>query len=626
MKLFGSLTELVATVFRKNNQNITLRPNQATTYTAARDIQTPPQDANSVLVSESATQTLSNKTMGSTNTLTGSTSASFTNTGTISLPTTTDTLIGRVSTDQGANRLKNKDLEDATVAFVDDGDATKKFRFQASGITTGTTRTITVPDADITLASRAGTETLQNKTLDNTNTITVKDANFTIQDDGDTTKQAVFQASSITTATTRTYILPDGSTTLVGTALLQTLSNKAIDNSCSITMKGNSFTLEDQTDVTKQATFDMSGITTGTSRTFTFPDANTTLVGTATTQTLSNKTLASPTITTSSSYSNQAAIKFFEQTGNGTNFIAFEAPDAVTSDTTFKLPDGDGSVGQVLKTDGSKNLGWTSVATNSLNQFNVNVGDSGNTAQQANTSLLGDISATYLTSTVTITNASPTVVTWTSHGLSSGDRVYFTSTGSLPSGLSTSTTYWITVINANTFNVSSTLSNAQTGTYINTTTAGSGTHSGFAGALKIRATAIPGIYDGSTPTAGYVGEYFIDTAANDYSASQSATQQTTRSVPPGIWKIEVRLHIEANGTGTGNNFSMLLNAPTSGSTDGTDKISNQGTSTANTGQFMGTCANIYSFSAATTVTTNFTFTRTAGTVGPRTAVIYQRIR
>ncbi len=63
MKFFGSLTRLVAAVFRKNGQDITLRPNQSTTYTAARDIQTPPQDANSVLVSENASQAITNKTV-----------------------------------------------------------------------------------------------------------------------------------------------------------------------------------------------------------------------------------------------------------------------------------------------------------------------------------------------------------------------------------------------------------------------------------------------------------------------------------------------------------------------------------------------------------------------------------
>jgi hypothetical protein len=71
MKLFGSLTELVSAIFRKDSQTVTLRPNQSVTYTAARDIQTPAQDADSVLVSRTSTDTLTNKTIsGAANTLT----------------------------------------------------------------------------------------------------------------------------------------------------------------------------------------------------------------------------------------------------------------------------------------------------------------------------------------------------------------------------------------------------------------------------------------------------------------------------------------------------------------------------------------------------------------------------
>lgn len=63
MKLFGSLAELVQVKWRKDNQEITSRPNQSTTYTSDRDIQLPPGDANHVLVSQNATQALSNKTI-----------------------------------------------------------------------------------------------------------------------------------------------------------------------------------------------------------------------------------------------------------------------------------------------------------------------------------------------------------------------------------------------------------------------------------------------------------------------------------------------------------------------------------------------------------------------------------
>ncbi|USN97119.1 MAG: hypothetical protein H6797_00850 [Candidatus Nomurabacteria bacterium] len=66
----------------------------------------------------------------------------------------------------------------------------------------------------------SATATLQNKTLDNSNSLTLKDANLTIQDDSDTSKQAKLQLSGITTGTTRTYTLPDASGTVALTSLI----------------------------------------------------------------------------------------------------------------------------------------------------------------------------------------------------------------------------------------------------------------------------------------------------------------------------------------------------------------------------------------------------------------------
>lgn len=48
----------------------------------------------------------------------------------------------------------------------------------------------------------------------------------------------------------------------------------------------------------------------------------------------------------------------FKETGGGSNYSAFQAPSSLTGDVTFTLPDGDGSAGQVLSTNGSGTLSW----------------------------------------------------------------------------------------------------------------------------------------------------------------------------------------------------------------------------------------------------------------------------
>lgn len=75
--------------------------------------------------------------------------------------------------------------------------------------------------------------------------------------------------------------------------------------------------------------------------------------------------------------------------------------------------------------------------------------------------------------TVTISNASPGVVTWTGHGLVADTAVVFTTTGALPTGLTAGTTYYVkTVLDVDTFTVAAT----KGGTVIDTSSAGSGTH------------------------------------------------------------------------------------------------------------------------------------------------------
>jgi len=61
-------------------------------------------------------------------------------------------------------------------------------------------------------------------------------------------------------------------------------------------------------------------------------------------------------------FANQKSVRLLEQTGNGTNYIGLSAPDAVTANVTLKLPDGAGSTGQVLSTDGVGALSWINAA------------------------------------------------------------------------------------------------------------------------------------------------------------------------------------------------------------------------------------------------------------------------
>lgn len=86
-----------------------------------------------------------------------------------------------------------------------------------------------------------------------------------------------------------------------------------------------------------------------------------------------------------------------------------------------------------------------------------------------------------VTSTVTITIASPGVVSWTAHGLSNGATVNILTTGALPTGLTAGTTYYVVSAAANTFSLSLTSGGAA----INTTGSQSGVHTASTGELTL---------------------------------------------------------------------------------------------------------------------------------------------
>ncbi len=96
------------------------------------------------------------------------------------------------------------DDQTSGLAIRDADDATKIARFDSGTISASTTRTFTFPDENGTLLTSASTIPGGNF-IDNT---------FRISDNGDNSKKLAFECSGITTSTTRTMTIPDSSGTI----------------------------------------------------------------------------------------------------------------------------------------------------------------------------------------------------------------------------------------------------------------------------------------------------------------------------------------------------------------------------------------------------------------------------
>jgi len=98
-------------------------------------------------------------------------------------------------------------------------------------------------------------------------------------------------------------------------------------------------------------------------------------VDTTTPQTLSDKTIASPIITGDATINAQGDLRFAD--ADSSNYVAFQAPATVTTNVLWTLPAADGSANQVLKTDGSGNLGWVTPNAGTVTSVDVSGGTTG---------------------------------------------------------------------------------------------------------------------------------------------------------------------------------------------------------------------------------------------------------
>lgn len=90
--------------------------------------------------------------------------------------------------------------------------------------------------------------------------------------------------------------------------------------------------------------------------TLTLPTSTDTLVGRATTDTLTNKTLTSPQVNTNIDLLAQADLRLYD--ADSSNYVGFQAPATATGNILWTLPGSDGTEGQVLSTNGGGTLAW----------------------------------------------------------------------------------------------------------------------------------------------------------------------------------------------------------------------------------------------------------------------------
>jgi len=200
----------------------------------------------------------------------------------------------------------------------------------------------------------------------------------------------------------------------------------------------------------------------------------------------------SPGVNASVSYSNTIKTFTFNQDSNkpakmafgdiilgetitSPNTITIKSPTSLGSSYIQTLPTGNPASTKLLQIDSSGAQSYADVDGSTLQNSSgtLSVKDNGITLPKISARTVQSDRDKYTGQTsVTITIASPGVVTKTSHGYSNNDEIVFTTDGSLPTGITKGTAYYVKNATTNTFEISTTAG----GSSVNTSGAQSGTH------------------------------------------------------------------------------------------------------------------------------------------------------
>jgi hypothetical protein len=312
-------------------------------------------DVSDTLVSETATQTLTNKTLGDGSTWQGNViSTQYGGTGLSS--------IGNANQILGVNS-EGTGLEYKNIASL---------LTAGTGISITGTTNATIANTGI-LSLTAGPGILissgQNPTITNTGVLSLNSATGTLILQGTTN-----QVNINTSGNTITLSLP------------QNIHTQATPIFAGLTLKrstaGNVFVIRNTSDTSDTFVINDAGvITSGTWQGTTIGISYGGTGATTASQARTNLGAAASGINTDitairglnqqnaiqinpygTASGNTGEIRFLELAANGTNYVGFKAPDNIASNIIWTLPNSDGTSGQVLTTNGSGVLSWTTVS------------------------------------------------------------------------------------------------------------------------------------------------------------------------------------------------------------------------------------------------------------------------